>query len=62
MITVALNPAAGGTHLRWNIKLEGGLPRWIRRRICRHLVLHKWKLDDNFNLMAQMIEEAGRTV
>jgi hypothetical protein len=61
MITVELNPAAGGTHLQWNIKLEGGLPRWIRRRICRHLAAHKWKLDDNFNLMAQMIEEAGRT-
>jgi hypothetical protein len=58
MITVELEPTNSGTHLQWNIKLKGGLPRWVRRRLCRHLVAHKWNLKDNFNLMAQMMEEA----
>ncbi|UCD78325.1 MAG: DUF2652 domain-containing protein [Desulfobacterales bacterium] len=60
MITGELEPTTEGTHLKWNIKMEGGLPRWVRRRLCRHLVAHKWRLTECFNLMAQMMEEAGR--
>jgi len=59
MITSQLEPATGGTHLTWNIKMEGGLPRWVRRRICRLLVAQKWHLNESFNQMAHLMEEAG---
>ena len=58
MITGELEPTTKGTHLRWNIKLEGGLPRWIRRRFCRYLVAQKWHLTESFDLMAQLMAEA----
>jgi uncharacterized protein YndB with AHSA1/START domain/class 3 adenylate cyclase len=59
MITGELEPTTGGTHLKWNIKMESGMPRWIRRRLCRHLVEQKWRLPDSFNLMSQLMKEAG---
>jgi len=59
LITGELEPTTNGTRLKWNIKLEGGLPGWIRRRICRLLVAQKWHLTESFKLMAQLMEEAG---
>ena len=58
MITSELEPTGKGTHLQWNIKLEGGLPRWVRRRICRLLVGQKWHLTESFAQMARMMEES----
>jgi hypothetical protein len=58
MITGELEPTTGGTHLKWNIKMEGALPRWIRRRMCRRLAAQKWNLTESFNQMAQLMEDA----
>jgi len=59
LITSVLERTGSGTHLRWNIRLEGRLPRWIRRRICRLLVAHKWHLPESFGLMARMMAESS---
>ncbi len=59
MVTGKLEPTAKGTQLIYNMKLEGALPRWVRRRICRFLVAKKFHLLENFDLMAQMMEEAS---
>jgi hypothetical protein len=57
LITSELEPTTKGTHLKWNIKMKSGLPRWVRRRICRHLVAQKWHLTESFDLMAQLMKE-----
>jgi hypothetical protein len=59
MITSELEPTTGGTNIKWNIKMKGGMPRWIRRRLCRHLVEQKWRLTEGFNQMARLMKEAG---
>jgi uncharacterized protein YndB with AHSA1/START domain len=59
IITSELEHTGNGTHLRWNIKLEGGLPRWVRRRICGLLVAQKWHLPENFGLMARLMAESA---
>lgn len=58
MVTSELEPTSHGTHLQWNIKLEGGLPRRIRRWICQFLVARKWHLTEGFDLMTQVMGEA----
>ena len=59
-ITSQLESTTGGTHLKWNIKMEGGLPGWVRRRICRHLVAHKWHLTECFDEMDHLMADAGQ--
>jgi hypothetical protein len=58
MITGELEPTASGTHIRWNIKLNDALPRWIRRPLCRYFATQKWKLKENFGTMENLIEDA----
>ena len=62
MITGELEPTSKGTQLKWNIKLEGALPRWVRRRFCRYLIAQKWHLIESFDMLASMMKEAGAAV
>jgi uncharacterized protein YndB with AHSA1/START domain len=55
MITGELEPAAGGTHVQWNAKLVGSLPRWIRRRLCRRFVTQKMQKKKQFGTLARLI-------
>jgi hypothetical protein len=58
MITGKLEPTSSGTHIQWNVKLNGALPRWIRRPLCRYLATQKWKFKENFGTMEDLIEDA----
>jgi len=60
LVTGELEPTSAGTHLKWNIKLKSGLPRWIRRRLCRRMVTHKWKLNDQFSKLASLLDETQK--
>ena len=57
LVTGELEPTSAGTHLKWNIKLKSGLPRWISRRLCQRMVTNKWKLHDQFSTLANLLNE-----
>ena len=57
LVTSELEPTSAGTHLKWNIKLEGGLPGWIRRRLCRRMVINKWHLSEQFETLSNLLGE-----
>jgi uncharacterized protein YndB with AHSA1/START domain len=60
LMTCEIEPTSVGSHLKWNIKLKSGWPRWIRRRLCRRVVTHKWKLNDQFRNLASFLNETQK--
>ena len=62
LVTGELKPTNAGTHLKWNIKLKSGWPRMISRQLCRRIVTHKWKLNDQFRTLSSLLNETQENV
>ena len=55
-ITSTLEAIPGGTRLTWCARLNGSLPRWILRRICRLFVSKGPRTANNFETLAQILD------
>jgi hypothetical protein len=58
LITTALNPTERGTEVRWNLKLEGKLPRWALQGMCRFIVKYMMKMRDSFTVIDRLMADA----
>lgn len=56
-ITGALQPSEGGTQYQWNMKLDNGLPVWLRRPLSRLLALGM-RMGHNLQRMDALMAEA----
>lgn len=57
LITTELEPVADRTRLQWHMKLEGMLPRWVLRPLCRILGTRILELERGFRKMDQLIAD-----
>lgn len=58
--TVKFEELASGTRLFWHVKMNGALPKFLRRFICQLIVLKGMKVHDGFEKLSQLVEEEKR--
>lgn len=54
--TVKLEETSSGTRLYWHVKMNGILPRFMTRAICKLLLLKGMKVYDGFERLRQLVE------
>lgn len=58
LATVSLEGLRPGTRVRWKMKIENRLPRWIQRVLGNALVTRRMRLPQGFDSMARMMQQA----
>jgi len=60
-ITCTLEAITNGTRLTWCAQLNGSLPRWVLRRLCRLFVSKGVRTADSFKALARILESISKT-
>jgi len=55
--TVKFEETNTGTRLYWHVKMNGILPKFMRRLICKLIVLKGLKIHDSFERLRQLVEK-----
>lgn len=56
-LTVKFVKIDSGTRLYWHVKMNGPLPRFMKRQICRLLVVKAMRIHDNFEQLLRLLNE-----
>lgn len=56
-LTVKYDETDSGTRLYWHVKMDGILPKFIRRMVCKLIVLNGMQIHVAFNKLYQLVEE-----
>lgn len=59
LITGELEALVEGTRVRWNMRLEGQLPRSLLRPACRFIALRLMQVEPCFAVLEQLMDEAA---
>jgi len=60
-MTSKLEPIVDGVHLSCFLRLNGSLPRWILRPLCRLIVTKRMRMKECLALLARAINEEKKT-
>lgn len=55
--TVKFEETSTGTRLYWHVKMNGVLPKFMKRFICKLLILKGMKIYDGFERLRQLVEQ-----
>jgi hypothetical protein len=58
-LTVKFEETSWGTRLYWHVKLEGILPKFMTRPICKLVVLKGMQIHDGFDRLLRLLEKEG---
>jgi hypothetical protein len=58
--TVKFEELSSGTRLYWHVKINGILPRFMTRPICKLLLVKGMKVYDGFEKLRELVEEEGK--
>ena len=56
-VTAALEPTALGTRVSWRARLNGFLPRWILRLLCKLLIKKGARTPESFDVLTRILQE-----
>ena len=56
-VTVKFEETNSGTKLFWHVKMKGILPKFLRRLICKLILLKGIKIHDGFEKLRRLVEE-----
>jgi hypothetical protein len=56
-LTVKFEETNSGTRLYWHVKMNGMLPKFMRRLICELIVIKGMKIHDSFERLCRLVEE-----
>ncbi|MBM2842151.1 MAG: hypothetical protein HW412_2679, partial [Bacteroidetes bacterium] len=60
-MTAVLEVLSRGTRLSCNIRLNGSLPRWIRRPLCKLMVARGMKMRQSLEILGRLVKEKEAT-
>jgi hypothetical protein len=56
-LTVKFNETNDGTRLYWHVRMDGLLPKFMKRQICHLIVMKGMKIPDGFAKLHKLVEE-----
>lgn len=56
-LTVKFDEMDSGTRLYWHVKMNGVLPKFMKRLICRLIVLKAMRIHDSFEQLLRLLKE-----
>ena len=58
LATISLEPRAPGTRVRWKVRLENRVPRWVGALVGRAILYRRMRLPEGFDHMSKMMKDA----
>jgi len=59
-VTAMLEPIANGTRVSWRARLNGFLPQWMLRPLCRLLIAKGARTPESFDVLTRILREEKR--